>query len=698
MDAKGNITQYEYDTRLRVVKQTDAEGHVTNFSYNARGDRTSVVDALGNTTSFSFDGNGRKIQEVRTTAKADASGNHTAVSQVLNFQYDAADHLIKEAKLSQGGDSRVSVYQFDQFDHIIRKTLGIEHNGVMSETQDDATYSYESQLDAELMTSAVNGVSMVNFTNEAAPPFVRASFGIHASNGNPYNLQEMDFDLDRDVTGNIAAVRSQGSDSSILTQAFDPAGRLIGIQVGSYKLAVGYDGFGRKNRVAGSDGVAEEIYFDALNRTRQITWTKNFAKIFQENINYDKAGNPFEISNLNGSYDFSFDKTNQLVKSKTDEGVGFTPYNRAWQFDNLGNKIVDSKRGAGSFVANFETSDGKGNYFADQEGFGALEKEVLKDGTIRQYTYRADGKKASMQDNHGNSEVYHYDALGRLVAKSITTPSESNANSFTYLADTNSILYAKDGVGVLSLNIEGQNINEHLATSKLGGEINTKGDGLKTFISDHLGSVLNSEIAKNMQYGVQGEILGKKPELRSTTNPLIWGFAGYMYDVGSHKHETFMRTYDQERGVWTNQDPIGLAGGDENLYRYAGNQFQLYTDPYGLDVKTNGYKISLDLYLKLVNLNQLFPKQDIIVTGGDRYRDSQGKIRSSTNDKLVKNSATYSKHIAGEAVDFTVTNTPDKEAAAAALNAGFDWVKTGYDNAHVHADIGGKGAERLICK
>ena len=28
---------------------------------------------------------------------------------------------------------------------------------------------------------------------------------------------------------------------------------------------------------------------------------------------------------------------------------------------------------------------------------------------------------------------------------------------------------------------------------------------LKTLISDHLGSILNSEIAKNMQYGVQGE-------------------------------------------------------------------------------------------------------------------------------------------------------------------------------------------------
>ena len=95
------------------------------------------------------------------------------------------------------------------------------------------------------------------------------------------------------------------------------------------------------------------------------------------------------------------------------------------------------------------------------------------------------------------------------------------------------------------------------------------------------GSVLNSEIAKNMQYGVQGEILGKEPELKSTTNPLIWGFAGYMYDIGSRKYSPIWRDYDQERGVWLSQDPIGLDGGDPNLYRYVENSPVLRVDPTG---------------------------------------------------------------------------------------------------------------------
>ena len=137
-------------------------------------------------------------------------------------------------------------------------------------------------------------------------------------------------------------------------------------------------------------------------------------------------------------------------------------------------------------------------------------------------------------------------------------------------------------MSILAFNIKTASVSkeEHLAASK-NGEISTKGDGLKTLISDHLGSILNSEIAKNMQYGVQGEILGKEPELKATTNPLIWGFAGYMYDPGSRKYSTIWRDYDQERGVWTSQDPVGLAGDDENFYRYVSNNSLAFVDPTG---------------------------------------------------------------------------------------------------------------------
>lgn len=41
------------------------------------------------------------------------------------------------------------------------------------------------------------------------------------------------------------------------------------------------------------------------------------------------------------------------------------------------------------------------------------------------------------------------------------------------------------------------------------------------------------------------------------------------------------RYYDQATGRWTQEDPIGIAGGS-NLYSYAGNNPAVFTDPFGL--------------------------------------------------------------------------------------------------------------------
>jgi len=43
------------------------------------------------------------------------------------------------------------------------------------------------------------------------------------------------------------------------------------------------------------------------------------------------------------------------------------------------------------------------------------------------------------------------------------------------------------------------------------------------------------------------------------------------------------RWYDPAAGKWLSEDPIGFAAGDENLYRYCGNQATGIVDPEGLD-------------------------------------------------------------------------------------------------------------------
>ena len=46
-----------------------------------------------------------------------------------------------------------------------------------------------------------------------------------------------------------------------------------------------------------------------------------------------------------------------------------------------------------------------------------------------------------------------------------------------------------------------------------------------------------------------------------------------------------MRYYEPEAGRFVNQDPIGLLGGENNLYQFAVN-VQIWIDPLGLSVQS----------------------------------------------------------------------------------------------------------------
>ena len=145
----GRITIFEYDILGRKIKEINPDGGVTRFSYNQRSDLISVTDAGGNVTSYLYDGNGRKIAEDRPSVSGQRAARH-----LINFAYDDADRLLSKKFFSSVGSIFNEIeFQYDAFDRMVRKIL---KNGNMVE--DDAVYSYENQLDAELMNSAVNTI------------------------------------------------------------------------------------------------------------------------------------------------------------------------------------------------------------------------------------------------------------------------------------------------------------------------------------------------------------------------------------------------------------------------------------------------------------------------------------------------------------------------------------------------------------
>jgi len=559
----GRTTYFTYDKRQRMISKTDAVGATTRFTYDQRNNLTSVTDALGNVTKYTYDLNNRKIREVRPSV----AGTNTA-SRVQEFFYDSEDRVIREITRSVTGSGDRSVdYQYDPLDRLVRKIIQRDVPGSQI-VDDDSRYTYESQLDAVLMKTAVNGVANLTFTNEAAPPFKGSSFGMTAAqSGNPFGLIEGDFAITRDVNGEIASVSRNGS--AVFTKTYDPAGRLLTAQAGSFQSTLSYDGFGRKQTVAHSTGESGSFAYDLLNRVTATIWQQGFANSVEQHLTYNPAGNVSHIGREHSTYDLTYDAIDQLTNSAFNGLQGVPNYDKTFGYDPLGNAISGS-RGTGTFTSNFLTQNGTSSFLADTEGFGEVKTETTGD-QVKNYTYRADGKINSFQS--GNRAVnYFYDGLDRLVAQQVNENGNQFTNSFAHLGTENRILLGKSGDGTVTTYIDGQGPNERL------GEV--KGGVGKGYITDHSGSVLNSPAAGSWKtYGLMGEV-SANVAVSPAMSPAVYAWQGLRYDPLTGQYDNLARQYNQNTGTFTSQDPLGLRGG-LNLFGSRKNNPLRYVDIEG---------------------------------------------------------------------------------------------------------------------
>jgi YD repeat-containing protein len=73
-DRNGNVTQYQYDLRIRLIKTTDALGQITTNTYDGNNNVISTTDKDGHATKFLYDVQNRLIKTV------DALGNTTSTA------------------------------------------------------------------------------------------------------------------------------------------------------------------------------------------------------------------------------------------------------------------------------------------------------------------------------------------------------------------------------------------------------------------------------------------------------------------------------------------------------------------------------------------------------------------------------------------------------------------------------------------
>jgi RHS repeat-associated protein len=105
-------------------------------------------------------------------------------------------------------------------------------------------------------------------------------------------------------------------------------------------------------------------------------------------------------------------------------------------------------------------------------------------------------------------------------------------------------------------------------------------------LTDHLGTVrdlvtFNGTTTTNVEHRVFDSFGNLVSDNNSTLSD-TFSFTGRFFDVDTKLQWNLNRWYDPFLGQWVSEDPIGFAGGDENLRRYVGNGVVNRVDPSGL--------------------------------------------------------------------------------------------------------------------
>lgn len=576
-----------YDSHGNLSTQTDPLSRTTTFLRDAAGNVASVTDAGNRQTTFTHDDHNRM------TSVLDGAGGLMQLSYI-NGSCGCATNLLDEVTLPGGGQLR-----FD-YDGLQRRIAVIDQFGRSSSIEYDPEGAMTSrtnrnmelighQLDAagqivrvdlpdgESMTFAYDALGNILLADNAAAEIdVEYDFRGRATSVTETIIADQDaFDVFPPTVEVSATYNSVGNRTSMnsglgsTSYQYDALNRLTNVtDVDGSHWTMTY-GLEHLTLIQRPNGTRTTPIYDPASQITSISHTLGAAPILArvEYTAHDGSGNrtaqAWNVSPDAWTESFTYDGAHRLKSWTTSDGHGASPVNTASTFD-----AADRLQGDGQFT-----------YAYDLEGRLTAMQEIGS-SLVTRFDYNALGQLVRYRqiDESGPPQTltdarYAYDALGRRVQKRV------NDVYVRYAYDGPNIVQEIDACGVVTrVFTNGLSVDEPLAVKE------TSAMEKLYYHSDAQGNVIaltNSAgaVVQNYRYDAFGEVLFSR-----TAAAQPFGFTGREWDRESGLHYLRNRYYDPRIGRFLTQDPIGLLGGDANLYAYVGGNPVNRTDPYGLQL------------------------------------------------------------------------------------------------------------------
>ncbi|MEU8234393.1 RHS repeat-associated core domain-containing protein [Actinoplanes sp. NPDC048967] len=520
-DPLGRVTSFDFDSRGQRIQTTLPGGAAWRGTFDDAGRPVATVSPLGRTTGYTFDA-GDNLMSVRDP-----------LGHVTSYTVDAMDRTT--SRTDPLGQVSATAY-----DRLSRPILRTDARGEVTATDYDALGRVAQVGFGRSGTAgAYCFESVLQYTHDAGDRIVKvadstpgagtATFGYDAFDRvNGESTAQGSVSYTYDGAGRRTGMTISGQPE--VTYGWDDSDALISVEQGAQQATFGYDPSGRRDGATLPGGVTATYGYDAASQLTGVTYT---------------AAGGTSLATV----DYDFDQVGRRTGSRNTPATtsAVLPDARGGLLYDAANRLVDDGGTAHTYdAAGNLTDDGTHAYHWNARG---QLSSVTGGGTTTAVTYDPLGRPATLTAG-AVSGGYRYDGDNVAVELSSAAPNAPPAAS--YLAEPGT--------------------DDPLAR--------TDGSGAKALLRDGLGSVL-ALAGTPATYGYEPFGRAAPAGAGADANTTRWTSrpSGGLLPAGLQFNRARWYNADQQRFV--SPDPRGMAGGDTNLYSYAGNNPTDVADPYG---------------------------------------------------------------------------------------------------------------------
>ena len=329
-------------------------------------------------------------------------------------------------------------------------------------------------------------------------------------------------------------------------------------------------------------------------RTRKYSWgISNQLKSMTNNLTgggkitygYD------EFSNLvSAKHDGFRERIADIFRTTDDAGNIYETQGKTDRIYAEGSRMTQANRHKQEYLDfNRKKVHDKASYAYDEEGNVVL--KATADNRVWQYEYYGNGMLARVKHIVADYEMvevgFRYDSLGRRVEKSTTVISAVSENTPSTATPAKITTFVWDGNNPIH-EIQNEDVTTWVFNDGFVPVAKITKDDSYSILTDYLGTPVeayDSEGDKvwSAELDIYGRVMTDRNHApKGDIDFIPFRYQGQYHDIETGLYYNRFRYYDPTTGNYTQQDPIGLAGGNPTLYAYVNNPHWAI-DPFGLD-------------------------------------------------------------------------------------------------------------------